>query len=94
MEALILTSVAGTLSGATRVAVTPTLTAGNSYMYKTATTVTLPELNNICNTETGYTTWNGAIDITAVTGNEIEIIEVDGTFKAIKAGKATVTAKV
>ncbi|MGH4125097.1 MAG: hypothetical protein ACREV6_19450 [Clostridium sp.] len=94
IEALMLTSVAGTLSGATKVAVTPVLTAGNSYMYKTATTVLVPELNDICDTGTGYTVWNGTVDITATTGNEIEIIEVDGTFKAIKAGKIAVVAKV
>ena len=94
VETLALTSVAGTLSGATKIAVTPTLTVGNSYMIKTDTTVTIPALNDICSTGTGYTTWDGTADITATTGNEIEIIEVDGTFKAIKAGKAIVISKV
>lgn len=94
VEVLTATSVAGTLSGATKITVTPTLTAGNSYMSKTAASITLPLLNDICSIETGYTVWNGIADITATTGNEIEIIEVDGTFKAIKAGKATVVAKV
>jgi len=94
VAALTVTSVAGTLTGATKLTVSPTLTGGNSYMYKTAVSITIPELNDICNAGTEYGTWNGISDITAITGNEIEIVEVDSEFKAIKAGKVAVIAKI
>jgi len=54
--------------------------------------LTLPLLNDVCNVVAGFTTWDGTTDITATTGNEIEIIEVDGTFRAIKAGKIVVVS--
>ena len=91
---LAVTSIAGALTGATKLTVTPTLTSGNTYMYKTAASITLPGLNDICNAGTGYGTWNGTVDITATTGNKISVIEVDSTFRAINGGIATVTSKV
>ena len=93
LDALTVTSIAGSTTGKTALTVTPTLTNGNSYMYKTATTVTLPANNDVCNTTAGYTAWDGTSDITATTGNEIAVVEVDSSFKAIKAGSATVTSK-
>jgi hypothetical protein len=90
---LTITSIAGTTTGTTKITISPTLTGGNSYMHKTSSTVSIPDLEDVCNTSTGYTAWNGTDDITATTGNEILIVEVDSTFKAVKAGKATVTAK-
>lgn len=93
VENLTVTSVAGTLTGATKITVSPTLTAGNSYMYKTAASLTLPGLNDLCNAGSGYGTWNGTSDITATTGNKIAIIEVDSNYKAIKGGIATVTSE-
>ncbi|WP_169829616.1 hypothetical protein [Clostridium estertheticum] len=94
VTALTAVSIAGTTSGTTKITVTPTLTIGNSYMYKTATTVTRPSLNDICNVASGYTAWDGIIDIAAVTGNKIGIVEVDSAFKAIKAGEIVVTSLV
>lgn len=93
LGSLTVTSIAGSTTGDTFLTVTPTLTSGNSYMYKTAASVTLPAYNDVCNTTAGYTTWNGTSDITATTGNEIAVIEVDSSYKAIKAGKTTVTSK-
>lgn len=90
---LIITSIAGTTTGTTKITASPTLTGGNSYMYKTASTVSIPGLADVCNTSAGYTAWNGTDDVTAITGNEILIVEVDSAFKAVKAGKTTVTAK-
>lgn len=90
---LTVTSVAGTLTGATKITVSPELTVGNSYMYKSASTLTLPGLNDLCNASSGYGTWNGTDDIAATTGNKIAIIEVDSSYKAIKGGIATVTSK-
>lgn len=94
IDALTVTSIAGTLSGDSKITVTPTISNGNSYMYKTSNTVVLPSINDICNVAAGYTTWNGVAEISATAGNEIEIIEIDSTFKAIKFGKTSIAAKV
>lgn len=91
---LSVTSAAGTNSGETALTVTPPLDSGNSYMVKTAATVALPNYGDVCNTIAGFTTWDGSADIIATTGNEIVVVEVDSGLKAVKAGKATVTAKV
>jgi hypothetical protein len=87
---LTVVSLAGTLSGDTAVYVNPSLTAGNSYVYKTAASVDIPAYDADLSS---WTAWDGAADITATTGNQIVIAEIDGTNLAKKAGKATVTAK-
>lgn len=89
---LTVTSAAGSTSGKTKITVTPALTSGDSYMYKTAATEILPTLGDICDTETGYTVWDGSADITATTGDKILIAEVDNSYKAVKAGIATVAS--
>lgn len=84
--------VAGTsASGKTKVTVSPSLPAGNSYKYKTASSVTVPEFGAEC--KSGYTAWDGVSEITATTGNKILIVEVDANNKAVKAGSATVASK-
>lgn len=90
---LVVTSVAGTATGSTKIAVSPVLTEGDSYMYKTATTVTLPLVYDVCNVAAGFTAWGGTADIVATTGNKILLVEVDASFKAMKAGSATVASK-
>jgi hypothetical protein len=87
---LTVTSVAGTTTGTTKLTVSPTLTAGNSYMYKTASTITAPALGDDCST---YVTWDGTSDITATSGDKICIVEVDSNKLALKTGTATVTVK-
>jgi hypothetical protein len=89
---LTVNSVAGTsASGKTKVTVSPSLSAGNSYKYKTASSVTVPEFGAEC--KSGYTAWDGVSEITATTGNKILIVEVDANNKAVKAGSATVASK-
>lgn len=89
---LTVNSVAGTsASGKTKVTVSPSLSAGNSYKYKTASSVTVPEFGADC--KSGYTAWDGVSEITATTGNKILIVEVDTNNKAVKAGSATVASK-
>lgn len=83
-------SAAGSSSGKTKITVSPTKEYGNSYMYKTGTTVTLPQYGDTISS--GWTSWDGSDDITATTGNEIAIIEVDSNSKALKGGKATVVS--
>lgn len=87
---LAVASVAGTSTGTTRIVVAPALTAGNSYKYKTAATVTLPTLNAVLTT--GWTDWDGVANITATDGQQIVIAEIDADDKAKKAGIATVDA--
>ena len=82
-------SVAGT-AGKTLIYINPALTGGNTYVYKTAASVDLPALDTVLTT--GWTAWNGAAEITATTGNEIAIVEINATNEAVKGGLATVTA--
>lgn len=91
LGALAVTSVAGSVTGKTKITVLPALTGGFEYVYKTAVTVTLPDYGTVCTD--GYSDWDGVADITATTGNEIMIIEVDADHKAINGGKATVVSK-
>lgn len=88
---LTLTSLAGTLSGTTKITATPALTVGNSYKYITDVSISKPLYGDVCTS--GYTSWNGASDITAVTGNQILIVEVDSNNRALKTGVITVVSK-
>ncbi len=92
LGSLTVTSAAGTVSGDTKITVAPALTSGNSYKIKTGANVSMPVYNQLISG--GYSNWNGADDIAAVTGNKIIVVEVDADNKAKKAGIATVTAKV
>lgn len=83
-------SAAGTTTGTTKITVTPAKASDNSYMYKTAATVELPDYGETISS--GYTSWNGTSDITATNGNQIAIIEVDSNSKAVKGGVATVVS--
>lgn len=87
----VVSSASATTAGKTKLTVTPSLTGGNSYKYKTAASLSLPVVNEPCNN--GYTVWDGAAEITATTGNKILIVEIDASNKAKKAGIATVTSK-
>lgn len=91
-QLLTLTSIAGATTGKTKITVTPAKATGNSYLYETAKIVTPPRIGDDCTT--GYTTWDGIVDITAITGNEIGIIEVNTQHKAVKVGKIKVVSKV
>lgn len=84
-------SAEGTSPGKTKVTVTPAKSGGNSYKYKTGSSVTEPKFDEVCSS--GYTAWNGTDEITATTGQKILIVEVDGSNKAKAAGTAAVTSK-
>jgi len=88
-KVLTVTSIAGTASGDTKISVSPVLTAGRTYVYKTNTTVTLPVYGANLST---WTAWNGTADITATTGNEIAIAEVFGAL-CRATGKHAVVSK-
>ena len=72
-------------------AVKPDKASGNSYKYKTGSTVSLPSYNQDCSS--GYTDWNGTDEITATTGQKILIVEVTADAKARAAGIGNVTSK-
>ena len=93
LDPLTVVSVSGSTSGDTAIYVNPALSVGNSYKYKIAATVDMPSYDDVLTT--GWTEWNGTIEITATTGHQIVIAEVEtATNKAKKAGRAMVTAMV
>jgi len=90
LDTLTITSAAGSTAGTTTITVTPELTKGRTYRYKTGADFTLPELYADLST---WNTWDGVSDIPAATGNVIAIAEVDGAGLAMAAGITTVAAK-
>lgn len=88
---LTVTSAAGTVTGDTKITVNPAKeNSNNVYKYKVATdAVTVGYGQNLRN----WTTWDGKADVKATTGQKITVVECDGTYKALNAGSASVTAK-
>ncbi|MFA5424226.1 MAG: hypothetical protein WC374_10255 [Phycisphaerae bacterium] len=89
---LTVVSVEGVEAGKTQLYVNPALTEDPvcTYKYKTAAQVSVPAYGTTCTT--GWTAWDGEAEITATTGNEIVVIEVNASNEALKAGKQTVTS--
>lgn len=90
LGSLTVTSAAGTNTGDTKLTVTPAKASGDSYKYKVADSATAVTYGQ--NVQT-WQAWDGMADITATTGKVITVVECDGSYKALKAGSATVTAK-
>lgn len=90
LDKLTVTSAAGTATGSTKLTVSPAKASGNSYKYKVADSVTAVTYGQ--NVQT-WQAWDGTADITATTGKVITVVECDSSYKALKAGSATVTAK-
>lgn len=87
---LTVTSAAGSTSGTTALTVSPPLGEGNSYKTMTGASVTLPAYGS---TVPGtWTDWDGEEDITATTGQQIGVVEVNAENEAIAGGVAEVTA--
>lgn len=88
---LTVTSIASaTDNGKTKITVSPSKGAGNSYKYKigeSAQTVTYGK-----SVQT-WAAWDGSEEITAETGKIITVVECDGSYKAVKAGSKAVVAK-
>lgn len=89
---LTVSSAAGLTTGKTKITVAPTLTAGNSYKYKVGTSLTAPGMDEVISS--GYTAWDGTSEITAATGQDILVVEVDAGNLAKKAGIVAVVSKV
>lgn len=91
LTALTVSSVAGTSSGKTALTVSGYTPSGNeTYCYKTAGTVALPDRGDSVST---WTSWNGSAEITATTGNDIAVVVQDAHNQAIAGGKTKVVAK-
>lgn len=88
---LTVTSAVGTATGDAKITVNPAKeNANNVYKYKVAAdAVTVGYGQNLRN----WSTWDGKADIKAATGQTITVVECDGTYKALNAGSASVTAK-
>ena len=88
---LTVNSVAGTANGDTKITVNPAKeNANNVYKYKVGASETAVTYGqNLRN----WTTWDGKADVKATTGQKITVVECDGTYKALNAGSASVTAK-
>lgn len=79
-----------TTVGKTKITVTPEKGGGNSYKYKVGSSAAGVVLNQ--NVQV-WKSWNGADEIEATSGQVITVVECDASYKAVKAGSATVTAK-
>lgn len=90
LQALTVTSAAGTTSGTTKLTVTPAKASGNLYKYKAAASATPVTYGQ--NVQT-WTAWDGTADITATTGQVVTVVECGSDYKAVGSGNATVTAK-
>lgn len=90
LEDLTVTSTAGTTDGTTALEVSPELTEGRSYRYKTGPTVQMPVLYQDLS---DWTDWDGATDVTATTGDQIVVAEIDSIGLCMAAGSTTVTSK-
>lgn len=88
---LTVNSAAGTATGNTKITVSPAKeNANNVYKYKVGTSETAVTYGqNLRN----WTTWDGKADIKAANGQKITVVECDGTYKALNAGSANVTAR-
>lgn len=88
---LTVTSAAGTATGNTKITVNPAKeNVNNVYKYKVGASETAVTYGqNLRN----WTTWDGKADVKATTGQKITVVECDGTYKALNAGSASVTAK-
>ena len=85
---LTIQSAAGTTEGNTKITVTPEKTGTNVYYYQLGTSLQLPEYNEDCSE---MTEWDGTEEIAAESGQQILIVECEGT-NARSAGIQTVTA--
>lgn len=84
---LTIQSEAGSAEGQTEITVTPEKTGTNEYYYQIGTSLELPEYNADCS---GMKKWNGTDEINAESGQQILIVECEGT-NARAAGIQTVT---
>lgn len=91
LGSLTVQSTAGTSSGKTKLTVSPTKGPDSSYWTKVGSSLTSPAYHEVIGTGGGYATWDGTSEITATSGQEVMVVEVDSSNRALKAGKTTAT---
>ena len=68
--------------------------ADNSLVYIKGDSLTMPKYNEVITAGTGgYVEWDGAEEIAAEDNENIIVVEIDATGKALKAGKAIIKVK-
>lgn len=92
LKSITVESAAGTAVGDTKLTLTYTKAADESYMYKVGTG-TAPTIKAGEYPDDTWTAWDGDDDITAATDKKIAVIAVNGAGEAVAYGSATVTAK-
>ena len=92
-QKLLVVSTAGTLAGHTKIAVSPGLDTGDTYVYKLGTDLAIPGYFDVCDAVGGYFVWDGLSDIEATAGNDILVVELNEENKAIRAGKTTAVVR-
>jgi hypothetical protein len=94
LKNLVVTSVAGSSSGDTKITVTPEKYTDNAYLYKTSSSsIDKPSLNEVVSIS-DYTQWNGTDEITASTGDNILIVEINKENKVKGVGITTVKSQI
>lgn len=88
LGSLTVQSNAGT-SGKTTLVVTPPKGPDSSYWTKVGSSLTPPKYHEVIGTGGGYAIWDGTSEVTATSGQEVMVVEVDSSNRALKAGKAT-----
>lgn len=88
---LTVAATAGSTTGNAKITVNPAKeNVNNVYKYKVGASETAVTYGqNLRN----WTTWDGKADVKATTKQKITVVECDGTYKALNAGHAIVTAK-
>lgn len=81
-------SEAGAEQGKTKITVSPGLSDGNTYVYKTGANIILPALFDKCGAVENFNTWDGIAEISAAAGETVMVVEVDANGKSIKGGTA------
>lgn len=76
--------------GTVSVNVVPAPDGGDGYVYQVGANLTIPERLAVCPPGSGWTVWDGAGSIAAVSGQEVLIVEINDECRAERAGKATV----
>ena len=76
-------------SGKTQLTVTPPKGPDSSYWTKVGSSLTPPAYHEVIGTGGGYATWDGTSEVTATSGQEVMVVEVDSSNRALKAGKTT-----
>lgn len=73
-------------SGGYNVTVAPEQDDGDSYVYQVGAGLALPKRLDICAPGTVWTAWDGVSPITAASGQQIMVVEVNDAFEAERAG--------